>query len=102
MVFARAKRFHAEQGPASQGVPGMQNSVVSLSINFIFLNKHYLKRRLISQFSSVEKTIRRKKNNFTVYFFMYKNLSKISFLLLINKNSESNSCLEMYVLLCPA
>lgn len=72
MVFARAlltKRFHAEQGPASQGVPGMQNSVVSLSINFIFLNKHYLKRQLISQFSSVEKTIRK---SFTVYFFMYK------------------------------
>lgn len=81
MVFARAlltkKRFHAEQGPASQGVPGMQNSVVSLSINFIFLNKHYLKRQLISQFSSVEKTIRKKK--FTVYFFMYKTSAKFPF-----------------------
>lgn len=68
MVFARAlltKRFHAEQGPANQGVPGMQNSVVSLSINFIFLNKHYLKRQLISQFSSVEKTIRKKNLLFT-------------------------------------
>lgn len=68
MVFAHAlltKRFHAEQGPVSQGVPGMQNSVVSLSINFIFLNKHYLKRQLISQFFFSGKDYKKKNLLFT-------------------------------------
>lgn len=33
-----------------EGMTGMQNSVVSLSINFIFLNKRYLKDNLFLNF----------------------------------------------------
>lgn len=33
-----------------EGMTGMQNSVVSLSINFIFLNKRYLKDNLLLNF----------------------------------------------------
>lgn len=77
----------------------MQNSVVSLSINFIFLNKHDLKDNLFLNFLQWKKKKGTLKRRFYCLLFYVWNLSQISFLLLINKNSESSICLQVCVAL---